>query len=250
MIARACTMALLPALALTAAVALGAAQTPEALLRESDVGAFVPASFRATLSLARGADDESRIEIWRSGTERTLVRFLDAAERGKYLLRYGDDLWLLTPTARAPVRLSPSHRLYGAATLDVLFTLRLAEEYRIESVEDLSTADGPVSVFELRARTETAPFAAVRYVVDVRTRRPVSARYRLASGREATLVTFEEWSPDRRHARVVAVTDLLRKSAPTRISVREFDERRIDDGLFDLHDASARQALERTPAGD
>lgn len=233
-------------LALVSTLALVAA-SPEVLLRQSDVGAFVPAAFRARLSLARGENTQSQVEIWRSGSDRTLVRFLDDRERGKYLLRRGADLWLLTPTARKPVRLSSSHRIYGAATIDVLFALRLADDYRIVSVEDMSSAGGPLSVFELRAHADTEQFSEVRYVVDTTTVRPVSARYRLKSGREATLVQFKEWSEDGRHARVVVVTDLLRKGKPTRIEVLEFDERAVPDGLFDLNDSSARAGIEKTP---
>ena len=58
------------------------------LLRRSDIGAFAPSSFRARLALkspASGAAHE--VEVWRSGDAKTLIRFLDAKERGKYLLR-------------------------------------------------------------------------------------------------------------------------------------------------------------------
>jgi hypothetical protein len=79
-------------------------QSPEELLRRSDVGAFAPASFRARLVLnspSRG--ERHQIEVWRSGDGRTLIRFLDPRERGKYLLRLQGDLWLLTPGAKKPV---------------------------------------------------------------------------------------------------------------------------------------------------
>jgi hypothetical protein len=92
-------------------------QTPEELLRRSDVGAFAPSAFRARLvlkNLPQGASHE--VEVWRSGEGKTLIRFLDPKERGKYLLRLEGQLWLLTPGAKKPVHLSPSYRLYGGAT--------------------------------------------------------------------------------------------------------------------------------------
>lgn len=222
-----------------------AGQDQEALLRRGDVGAFVPGTFRARLSLSRGAEVATEVEIWRGGADRTLLRFLAEKERGKFLLRRGSDLWLLVPTASKPVRLGPSHRIYGAATIDVLFTLRLADDYRIESVESTPSAEGPLTTFELRARDNARQYAQVRYVVHAATAMPVSALYRLRSGREATLIRFREWSADRRYARLVEVVDLLRKGAATRIEVTAFVERAVPDGLFDLGDNTARQSLDR-----
>ena len=79
-----------PRTPLVAALALAGVltQSPEELLRRSDVGAFAPSSFRARLvlkNLPQGASHE--VEVWRSGEAKTLIRFLDPKERGKYLLR-------------------------------------------------------------------------------------------------------------------------------------------------------------------
>ncbi|MEZ5287152.1 MAG: hypothetical protein R2712_20595 [Vicinamibacterales bacterium] len=131
---------LLLALLVPALLLAGSAPAQDTLLRRSDVGAFVPASFRARLTIDRGGD-ASDVEIYRSGTERTLLRFLAPKERGKFLLRRGADLWLIAPDARKPVRLSPSHRVYGAATMDVLFSLQLADDYEIVSAGGLGRGD-------------------------------------------------------------------------------------------------------------
>lgn len=238
-------LSLIAALALVA-IGGSAVQAPDALLKRSDVGAFVPESFRARLVLSRGTDADSEIELWRSGQQRTLIRFIDPKERGKFLLRRDADLWLITPGTKKPTRLSPSHRVYGAATIDVLFGLQLAADYRIESVSVTAVNSVPATAFELRSRSDDAQFAAVQYIVDTASARPISARYRLRSGREATFVQFERWSANGRYAHVVLVTDLLRKGPPTRVEVREFEERPVPEGLFDLQDATARNALDRS----
>jgi len=233
---------LLLALLLPALLLAGLAPAQDTLLRRSDVGAFVPASFRARLTIDRGGD-ASDVEIYRSGTDRTLLRFLAPKERGKFLLRRGADLWLIAPDARKPVRLSPSHRVYGAATIDVLFSLQLADDYEIVSTTQEDSAEGTLTVFELRAIAREARFAEVRYAVDPRTARPASAVYRVRSGRPVTRVAFQEWSAGDRYATVVEVTDLLRKDPPTRITVGAFTEGPVPDALFDLADEAAREAL-------
>jgi hypothetical protein len=229
----------------------------DALLRRSDVGGFVPVACRIRLSMQQegvaGAGDGrapavSEVELWRSGANRTLVRFLDPKERGKYLLRLGADLWFIAPGAKNPVKLSPTHRVYGAATIDVLLGMHLADNYRIAGTSSGSTPAGAVVVFDLQAKTEQQQFASVRYTVQAATERPVSALYRLRSGRDATLIEFFEWAGGARgpsHAKRILVRDLLRKGAATRIETVEFEERAVPEGLFDLKDPTARKALER-----
>jgi hypothetical protein len=191
----------------------------------------------------------SEVELWRSGADRTLVRFLDPKERGKYLLRLGADLWFIAPGAKNPVKLSPTHRVYGAATIDVLLGMHLADNYRVAGTTPGATPSGAVVVFDLQAKSEQQQFASVRYTVQAATERPVSALYRLRSGRDATLIEFFEWAGGARgpsHATRIIVHDLLRKGALTRIETTQFEERAVPDGLFDLKDSSARKLLEKT----
>jgi hypothetical protein len=233
----------------TTAMALlagGLTQNPDDLLRRSDVGAFAPSSFQARLAIKTASPDASHeVEIWRSGEAKTLIRFLDPKERGKYLLRLEGQLWLLTPTAKKPVHLSPSYRLYGGATLDEVLGIRLAREYQVESTSREKDPGGTLVAFELRARSEGVLFPQVHYVVREATARPVSAIYRLRSGRDATSVDFVQWNEGGLvYARRVVVKDLLRKGALTEVDVLELRERTIPDGMFALQDSAERRALE------
>ena len=217
----------------------------EGLLRRSDVGAFAPSSFRARLIIGNPADGKTHaLEIWRSGGDKTLVRFLDARDRGKYLLRIDSEVWLLTPDAKKPVHLSPSYRLYGGATLDAILGTRLAGAYRVERVTRERQAGRDAVVFELRAKIDGLPFSHVHYVVAETSERAITAVYRLRSGREATAVDFLEWNERPIYARRLIVRDLLRKGAQADITISELQERAIPDGLFSLDDGTARRALD------
>lgn len=226
--------------------ARSAVRSPEELLARSDVGSFAPASFQARLVLRPPPPRESReIEVWRSGEAKTLVRFLNPKERGKYLLRLDRQLWLVAPGAREPVRINASYRLYGGATLDEVLGVRLVRDYTVESASEEEEAGGRVVVLQLRAKAEHQLFPQVRYVVREATERPIRAEYRLMSGRSATAVEFVEWNDKgSRYARRLLVRDLLRKGALTEVEVLDLKERSVPEGLFDLHDASARRALE------
>lgn len=221
-------------------------QVPEELLRKSDVGMLTPASLR-TLLVLKGPDSRAHpIEVWRSGDAKTLIRFMEPKERGKYLLRLGDQLWLLAPGAKKPVKVSSSYRIYGGGTLDEVMGLRLWQQYDVDSVsEEASGSDGLVT-FQLRARSGKMLFPRVEYVVRKSTERPVRAVYKLRSERPATSVEFMEWNEQGPvYPKRLVVRDLLRQGAVTEVTVFEFDVRPVSDALFELDDSSARRALER-----
>jgi outer membrane lipoprotein-sorting protein len=229
-----------------------AAHPDAALLRRGDIGAFAPESFRATLALtAQPGKERHEIEVWRSGGAKTLVRMLDPKERGKFLLRLGDDMWFISPSAKKPVKLNASYRLYGGATLDEVLGVRLSDAYDIESTARQTSPTGEEHVvFTLRARRPQQLFQQVRYVLHAATARPVSATYRVRSGKDATTVEFVQWSEGSLvYAKRLVVRDLLRKGAATEIDVLNIDPRAVvADDLFRLDDGAARRALEaKTP---
>jgi len=209
------------------------------------VGSFAPTAFRARVVLKRPPSHTTHeVEIWRSGDTKTLIRFLDPKDRGKYLLRLQDQLWFLAPGARNPVRMSPSYRLYGGITVDEVIGVRLAEKYRVVSASEEIDPDGKLVVLELRAKSEGMLFPEVRYAVRKTTERPVRALYRLKSGRPATSVEFVEWNTTGPlYARRVLVKDLLRDGALTEVEVLELQVRPVPDALFDLRDPTSRRAL-------
>lgn len=235
------------ALALVLPLAAHAADaiSPEEMLRKSDLGALAPPSFRSRMRLGAGDKTPLEVEVWRSGETRTLVRLLGPKEAGKYLLRLGRDLWFLAPGARKPVRLNPSYRLHGSATLDDVLGLQYARDYRVASSAE---EEGGLVALELVARGPGAVYPAVRYVVRRATWRPVRAEYRLPSGKVGTIVEFTQWSEGRRpYVSRLLVRDALHGGATTTVDVLDVEERPVPDLLFDLADPTARARLETPP---
>ena len=242
---------LAPALSSLTRASAGDAATPEqeALLRRADVGSGAPPSFRALMRLrVKNRPDRGRIEVWRSHEVRTLVRFLDPGERGKYLLYTDGELWFLAPGARKPVKLPPAFRIQGAATLDDILGRRYSRDYRIRSVAESRDAGRRLVEFQLEPRAEKDPFARILYVVDPATARPERAELRLASGRLATVLVFDEWSPGPRLVpRRVTLQDELKGGVRTEVEVLRLEERDVPAGLFDRQDGSERLRLEALP---
>jgi hypothetical protein len=217
----------------------------DSLLDRSDLGALAPPSFRSRMRLTAGDKPPLEVEIWRKGDAKTLVRLLGPKEEGKYLLRLGKDLWFLAPGTRKPVRLDPSYRLRGSATLDDVLGLHYARDYRVASSTE---AEPGIVTLELAARLPGATYPSIRYVVRRAGARPLRAEYRLPSGKVATVVEFAAWSEGRRpYVSRLMVQDALHGGAVTAVDVLELEERPVPDDLFALDDRSGRQRLETSP---
>lgn len=216
------------------------------MLRESDVAAAAPTSFRARLRIqAPDRREPAEIEVWRSGEARTLVRFLAPKERGKYLLYEGGSLWFLAPGSKKPVKLPPQFRLQGSATLDDILGLRYSRDFRIADIERTTDAEGPLLAFQLEAVSPKAPYPSVLYVVRPKESRPLRAEYRLKSGRTSTIAEFAEWAADERlRLRRLLLKDMLRGGATTEVVFLAIEGRAVPDALFDLEDGSERRRLE------
>lgn len=230
-----------------ARAATPATPAQQALLERADVGAAAPASFRARMWLkVPDRPDGGRIEVWRSGETRTLVRFLDPGEEGKYLLYQGETVYFLSPGAKKPAKLPPQFRLRGSATLEDLLGRRYSRDFTVAAVEETVEGEGPAVAFHLEPRRPRSPYSRVLYVVRPDTGRPVRAEFRVRSGKLAVVLGFLEWTPGARlRPRRLAVRDELRGGARTEVEMVEFEERAVPDALFDRDDASARRRLER-----
>jgi len=239
---RATTIALGLALA-TAAAASAQPLDAEALLRDSDPFSRAPASFRVELAVTSAPGGrETLYEIWRSGEERMLVRFLERKDRGKFVLRRGRELYFLAPGARRPVRLAPALAPLAAMAFDQLLGLRLERDYRIA---DVTTADGQAR-FELAARDSGRGPEHLRWIVDIGSRRPLRAEILDARGKVSRMVIFRSWSE--RHGlepEELVATDVARGTLPVEIRLLRLETRPVPEALFDLEDSTARAALEQ-----
>lgn len=246
--------------ALLAVQPAGADVTPveRELLRRGDLSALAPEAFTARLVLTGPDGVPHAVDVWRAGPDRLLVRTSEpearrqaeaaaTAPKVRYLLRRGVDLWLITPTAKAPVRLPASYRLYGGVSIDEVLGVRLVADYRIAGVQRLPGS--PVAVeFDLRAAGAGAVFPRVAYRLDAATGRPLRAAYGLPGGKVATVATFDAWhvTPVLHPARMT-LRDELRKGRTTAVTIDGLHAVSVADEVFALDGHAARARLTPGP---
>ena len=177
--------------ALAAAVWPLLAQTPEALLSEADRHRHPWASFRVDVRLGGGKEEQRwRVHARENGDAR--VEGLSDKEKGRSVLVLGDDMWLLLPNAKRPVKVSPQHRLLGPASGGDIARTRFREDYAPEGEAVPVDIDGtPCLRLDLRARRPAVTHQRAVLWLATEGHRPVRAEFRLASGKLARTVTFE-----------------------------------------------------------
>ena len=225
-----------------------------ALLQASDLSALAPDVFTARLVLTGPDGVPHAVDVWRAGAERLLVRTSEAepgaasAPKVRYLLRRGADLWLLTPTAKAPVRLPSSYRLYGGVSIDEVLGVRLVADYRIAGVERRPGPPATVD-FDLRAEGPGAVFPRVAYRVDVSTTRPLQAAYGLPGGKTATVASFDAWhTTPVLYPAAMTLRDELRKGRTTAVRISGLRAVTVPGEVFELTGHAARgQLVPSTP---
>lgn len=238
------------ALAVAGAAGLAAAEagplSPDLarLLARSDPFAAAPAELRLELSFVGANGAEVPLEIWRKGDERALVRFLAEKDRGKYVLRRGTEVWLITPGAKEPVKMSPALAPAGGAALDELLGLRLSDDYRAVAV---SEASGVVTYDLEGTRAEVDP-PKVRWVVGRTKGLPLRAEFRDAQDRVRRLVEFTAWSDETKRVPAEIVAKEVGRGTPLTVRIHALEPRAVPEAIFEPADRAARDALPPPPA--
>lgn len=237
-----------PAATAAAAAAAGPAAVvamEESLPPESDLALLPPESFRARFRVvAEGSERE--VELWRSGVDRSLVRFLSPGDEGKFLVRHGETTWLIAPGAKKPVRLGPAMKLHGAGPLEMLASTAYGRDHVVTSRREAEENGRAVVIYELspRASSQAKSGRRTTYVVDADSRLPLRIETRVASGKMASILELHDWSAgERRIARRLSLRDMLRKSEPVTVELLEIEPREIPGAMFDLENPSERAKL-------
>lgn len=135
-----------------------------------------------------------------SGQFRSLVAFQEPArDRGKLMMRRGNEVWFYDPAAKTSLRISPQQRLLGQASNGDVVTTNFALDYTADLAgeEDIQDADRQTrSCFRLRLKANTAAvtYDAIDYWVEKGTYRPVKGKFYADSGRLLKLAFYRSFA--------------------------------------------------------
>lgn len=118
------------------------------------------------------------------------VEGLSEKEKGRAVLVKGDDLWLLVPNAKRPLKVSPQQRLLGPASGGDIARTRFRTDYSVEGVKADTYEAHAVWVLELKAKRPALTFQRARLFMDQAEVKPVAAEFLYTSGKLAKTVRF------------------------------------------------------------
>lgn len=164
--------------------------------------------FKVALSIAEfeaGKQvDSSALDVWSRQLEAgaqfsTIVRFMQPAkDRGKLMLRSGNDMWFYDPATNASIRIAPQQRLLGQAANGDVVTIMMARDYTPtykgeEEITDGERKTRKSHALALAARSSGATYSKVELWVDTELQIPLRARFYAESGHLLKTVFYRRY---------------------------------------------------------
>lgn len=166
-----------------------AAQEGAALLEQVDRLRHPWPAYAVEVTLGSGKNLQRwRVRARENGDAR--VEGLSEREQGRVVLLLEDRMWLLLPTAKRPVPVTPQQRLLGPASGGDLARTRFAEDYEVAAQAPDVREGKPCQRLELKARRPSVSWRTAHLWV-AEDGRPLEGAFFLASGRLARTVVFE-----------------------------------------------------------
>jgi hypothetical protein len=119
------------------------------------------------------------------------IEGLSEAERGRVVLMLGDDMWLLFPGAKRPLKVTPQQRLLGPAAGGDVARTRFAQDYAVADLREGALDGQPCWRLDLTARKLSTSAHTVVLWVAKEPFHPMKAEFFLASGKLARTALFD-----------------------------------------------------------
>ena len=220
-----------------------AAQDPAALLRRADrvkqAWPEVVLSLRVTTTKPGAPPFTGMFAVEAKGRDKSRIRFLNPSDAGKSVVQVGDDVWLLLPNTKNPIRVPKSHRLEGGFSAADMSRTRFADDFdAIVERTDILNGRNCV-VLRLTAKPGKSPsYPVVRLWIDEKEGLYRKAVFLVSSGKTARETTFDEYRPYHGVLSLAKMTivDTLRPGV-TVVDYLDYEKKSLPDSTFEVRPA-------------
>lgn len=180
--------------------------------------------------------DGKVVQRWRvtvRGNGDARVDGLSEREKGRSVLLLGDQMWLLLPGAKRPIKVSPQQRLLGPAAGGDIARFRFATDYTIAGEREEMLGSQPRKRLDLQAKWQGNSYRkAVLWVTPDGA--PVRCDFYFASGKLARTALFGPLVP----AGAAQVLSELQLEEPSgrkaQLAFSHWQPQTVEDRLFEL----------------
>ncbi len=229
----------------TAALAVDA----QSILKRTDEIRNPQKPFSISISLHEFKDgnksDETTLAVYskqeeKSGQYLNLVQYvLPARDKGKLLLKNGNDMWFYDAGSKASIRISPQQRLLGQASNGDVVSVNLAKDYsaKIEADEEIKDGDQKPrksSKLALKATSADVTYNSIELWVDAESDAPIKAKFYSESGtllKTAYYRKYENQIGENRPTETVII-DGLNPKWVTIMRYKDYQIKDIEDSWF------------------
>lgn len=178
-------------------------------------------------------DRERRYAVYTAPGRRSLVLFKTPGERGQKVLMLDDQFWIVLPTSRRPIRITPMQKLLGEASTGDIATMTWSEDYD-GSISGETTLDGtPCVRLDLRATRKGVSYARIDLYLARDDHRPVKADLYVASGKLAKQAVFAVDTPHgRRQVTAMTLIDAIQTGQHTVIRYLDSTPKSLPDEVY------------------
>lgn len=225
------------------------AADPQTLLKRTDEIRNPQKPFSISISLLEFKDgtksDETGLVVYAKADEKfgqylNLVQYLQPArDKGKLLLKNGNDMWFFDASSKASIRISPQQRLLGQASNGDVVSVNLAKDYSAQIAADESVKDGDQQIrhstkLALKAVGADVTYHRIELWIDQTSYAPIKAKFYSES--DALLKTayyrkYEMQLGENRPTEIVII-DGLNPKWVTIMRYKDFQLKNISDTWF------------------
>lgn len=135
----------------------------------------------------------------KNGQYRTLVKFVQPTkDKGKLMLRNGNELWFYDPAASNSIRLSAQQRLLGQSSNGDVMTANFALDYHVKLIGEKRLKDANKKTRQtyhlfMKAKNNSVTYASADFWVDKKNYQPVKAKFYSSSKRLMKIVYYRRY---------------------------------------------------------
>lgn len=180
------------------------------------------------------------LEDGQTGQYQTLAAFNSPAkDKGKVMLKNGNEFWYYDPQSKASIRISPQQRLMGQASNGDVMTTSLHVDYTAElageeSITDMSKTKVDCQKLNLKSAGGNSNYYRIEYWVEKGSSRPVKAKFYSDSDRLLKIVYFGGYKPQLGVARPTEaiIIDGVDRNLVTKMFFNNYAYKRIPPEWF------------------
>ncbi len=159
---------------------------------------------------------------------------LSEKEKGRSILLLGDQMWLLLPGTKRPVKVTPQQRMLGPAASGDVARTRFRKDYRVLALGEDALDGRSCWHLDLAARSSLLSARSVRLWVLKERLLPVKAEFYMASGKLARTALFGQ-PVQAMGVAVLASMELLEPGgARAEVLFSDWSKGGVDADLFEL----------------